>query len=565
MPRLLRVLPAVLSRASRVTLRKILLLRLAGIVLLLIAIGALGAIALMRADHRIQSVVGETLAPISNVGRIQSDLNNDFQALAHAVLTRLPSAVDDADTALKSNKIDIDRYWPPLMQSGLGTQEKQLMTLAIGHRQDAEQAMTETLSLLAAGQFDMAQLKLTTEVQPALVPLQSDFTNLFEKALSAGNTEALDQHVANQHALLELLAVFVVALLLTCFTDGMLIRTLGARLHLASGVAQRIARGELGQPITVGRADEIGEVLRTLATMDTQLASVVRQVRSGAANVRRGAQILAESTDALSQRTQAQAANLEESSASMEQMAASVTEAAAMATEANRQAAASRQLAEQGRDVVGKTVTAMDAIDRSGKHIAEFVGLINDVAFQTNLLALNAAVEAARAGEHGRGFAVVAAEVRQLAQRCSGAAREIRQSINESAEAVLDGRTHAQRSGEALTSIVTSAAQVSEKVAAMALSGHEQKAGIDQVNRAVAGMDTMTQENAALVERTAQMSQAMRTSAEELLLQMDFFSIDSLHHHDSDTSADTAGEHHASAWINDIIDRQTALTTNDTV
>jgi methyl-accepting chemotaxis protein len=514
------------SGLSRVTLRRILLLRLAGILLLLIAIGTLCTLDLMRADQRIQSVVGGTLAPISDVGRIQSDFNNDFQALSHAVLMRLPSAADDAATAIKSNKVDIDRYWNPLLQSSLGAQQKQLLTIAAEHRKDAEQAMDDTLTLLQAGQFDIAQLKLATDVQPDLVPLQSDFTNLFESALTAGNAQALAQHVVNRQGLFVLLAVFTGALLLASLTDGILIRALGARLRLASGVAHRIARGELGQAVAIGRDDEIGDLLRALAAMDAQLSDVVRQVRGGAAQVREGAHTLEQSTHALSLRTQSQAASLEQSSASMEQMAASVAEAATMADQASRVAADSRQLAEQGRQVVEQTVTAMDAIDRSGQRIAEFVGLINDVAFQTNLLALNAAVEAARAGEHGRGFAVVAAEVRQLAQRCSAAAREVKQSIEESADAVNDGRTFAKRSGEALNGIVASAAQVSEKVAGMALSGREQKAGIDQVNRAVAGMDATTQENAALVERTAMLSHAMRSRAEELLQQMDFFRIE---------------------------------------
>ena len=514
------------SGLFRVTLRRILLLRLAGILVLLIAIGALCAMELMHADQRIQSVVGDTLAPISDVGRIQSDFNNDFQALTHAVLMRLPSAADDAATAIKSNRVDIDRYWKPLLQSGLGAQQQPLLTIAAEHRKDAEQAMDDTLALLQAGQFDIAQLKLATDVQPDLVPLQSDFTNLFEGALNSGKAQALNQHAANRQGLLVLLAAFAGALLLASLSDGILIRALGARLRLASGVAHRIARGELGQPVAVGRDDEIGDLLRALASMDTQLADVVQQVRSDAVQVREGAQTLEQSTQMLSQRTQAQAASLEQSSASMEQMAASVAEAASMADQASRVAADSRQLAEQGQQVVQHTVTAMDAIDRSSQRIAEFVGLINDVAFQTNLLALNAAVEAARAGEHGRGFAVVAAEVRQLAQRCSAAAREVKQSIEASADALLDGRTSAQRSGDALRSIVASAALVSEKVASMARSGREQKAGIDQVNLAVAGMDAITQENATLVERTANMSYAMRGSAQALLQQMAFFRIE---------------------------------------
>lgn len=514
------------SGLFRITLRRLLLLRLAGLFVLLIVIAALCAVALMKADRRIQSVVGDTLAPISDVGRIQSDFNNDFQALSHAVLMRLPSAAEDAATAINSNKVDIDRYWQPLLQSGLGTQQKALLTIAAEHRKDAEQSMEETLALLQAGQFDIAQLKLATDVQPALVPLQSDFTNLFENALTAGKTQAQNQHVANRQGLFVVLGAFIGALLLAALSDGILIRALGARLRLASGVAQRIARGELGVPVAVGRDDEIGELLRALVAMDNQLAEVVRKVRVGAAHVREDARQLEQNTQALSRRTQSQAASLEESSASMEEMAANVAEAAAMADQANHVAASSRQLAEQGQHVVGDTVTAMNAIERSGLRIAEFVGLINEVAFQTNLLALNAAVEAARAGEHGRGFAVVAAEVRQLAQRCSAAAREVKQSIEESTDAVQDGRRFAQRSGEALASIVASTAQVSEKVAGMAWSSREQKAGIDQVNRAIAGMDAATQENAALVERNASMSYAMRSSAEALLQQMDFFSIE---------------------------------------
>lgn len=513
------------SGLFRVTLRKLLLLRLAGILVLLIAIGVLCSISLMKADQRIQSVVGGTLAPISDVGRIQSDFNNDFQALSHAVLMRLPSAVNDAATAIKSNRVDIDRYWSPLLQSSLGTQQKALLTLASEHRKDADQAMDDTLSLLQAGQFDIAQLKLATDVQPSLVPLQSDFTNLFENALATGNAQSQNQHMANRRGLLILLAVFAGALLLASLSDGILIRALGARLRLASDVAKRIARGELGEPVAVGRDDEIGSLLRALVTMENQLVNVVREVRNGATHVRHDAHVLEENTHALSLRTQSQAASLEQSSASMEQMASSVAETATAAEEANQVATASRQLAEQGQQIVRRTVTAMDAIDRSGQRITEFVSLINDVAFQTNLLALNAAVEAAHAGEHGRGFAVVASEIRQLAQRCSTAARDVKESIEDSATALGEGRVLALQSGEALSGIVASAAHVSEKVAGMALSSKEQTTGITQVNLAISGMDATTQENAALVERTALMSQMMRSSAEALLVQMDFFRI----------------------------------------
>lgn len=507
------------------SLRALLLIRLAGVLAMLALICVLGASLLDRADTRIQSVVGDTLSPVSDVGRIQNDYNDNFQAIAHAVMTRLPSSVDDAKTALKSNRVDIERHWKPLAASGLGLQEKQLLAIAAEHRKAAEQSMDETLAMLDAEQYDIAQVKLSSELQPALLPLQTDFTNLFEKALSAGGEQAAAQHIANRHGLILLITAFVAALLLACLIDGGMIRALSRRLKLASAVAERIAQGRVGQVVAIGRDDEIGAVLRHLAVMDQQLANVVEQVRAAAASVRHDAQGLASASDVLNQRTQSQAAHLEETSASMEQMAVTVAESAGHATQADRMARHSRDQATKGHTVVAGTIASMGAIRDNGQRIAEFVGLIDEVAFQTNLLALNAAVEAARAGEHGRGFAVVATEVRALAQRCSVAARDIRRTMEASEQAVADADGLVGQSGQALAGIVSTAQQVAEKVAAIALAGREQTAGIEQVNRAVADMDEMTQQNAAMVQRVATTSLAMRRNADALLAQVDFFHI----------------------------------------
>ncbi|HEY9133522.1 MAG TPA: methyl-accepting chemotaxis protein [Dyella sp.] len=512
-------------RTSSLSLRALLLIRLAGALVMLALICVLGAVLLARADRRIQSVVGDTLSPVSDVGRIQSDYNDSFQSIAHAVMTRLPSSVDDAKTALKSNRVDIERHWKPLAASGLGVQEKQLLATAAEHRKAAEQSMDETLTMLDAEQYDIAQVKLSSELQPALLPLQTDFTNLFEKALAAGSEQAAAQHQNNRHGLILLQIAFVIALALACVIDGGIIRSLGKRLTLASGVAERIAQGQLGQGVAVGRQDEIGMVLRHLSTMDRQLANVVEQVRAAAAAVRHDAQNLASASDLLNQRTQSQAAHLEETSASMEQMAATVAESAGHATQADRVARQSKAQAAHGESVMNHAVASMSAIHENSRRIAEFVGLIDEVAFQTNLLALNAAVEAARAGEHGRGFAVVATEVRALAQRCGVAAHDIRRTMDASDQAIADAGHLVGQSGRALIELADSAQQVAEKVAAIALAGREQSAGIEQVNRAVADMDEMTQQNAVMVQRVAVTSQAMRGNADALLAQVDFFRI----------------------------------------
>ena len=112
------------------TLRARLLLRMGGTILLLLALWIVGGAQLRAADRRLQSVVDETLAPVADVGRIQNDYNDLLDALVHATLTRLPSSVDDAVTAIGSDRHDIDKQWKSLTASGLGKVQSKLVALA---------------------------------------------------------------------------------------------------------------------------------------------------------------------------------------------------------------------------------------------------------------------------------------------------------------------------------------------------------------------------------------------------------------------------------------------------
>jgi len=288
-------------------------------------------------------------------------------------------------------------------------------------------------------------------------------------------------------------------------------------------VFSAMANGDLTQTITSNYSGSLEQLKNDVNTTISKLTTVVAAIQQTVDAVNDATQEITKGNINLSQRTEEQAASLEETAASMEQMTGTVQQSADNAGRATQLAVSAKERAQQGGKVVSSAVTAMTEINNSSRKVADIIGVIDEIAFQTNLLALNAAVEAARAGDQGRGFAVVATEVRNLAQRSAAAAKEIKRLIQDSVGKITEGTHLVNESGTTLEEIVISVIKVSDIILEIAAAGKEQSSGITQVNKAVAQMEGMTQQNSALVEEGAAASESMSEQAENLRELVKFF------------------------------------------
>ena len=287
-----------------------------------------------------------------------------------------------------------------------------------------------------------------------------------------------------------------------------------------------MSNGDLTKNIDGTLAGEFNILGESMNSLNHNLNNMVAQIRSGATNVFSAAKEIAQGNSDLSQRTEAQAASLEETASAMEELTTTVQQNSENASEAAQLSAGVMDKATTGSEVVVNAVGAMQEIDKSSTQIADIIGVIDEIAFQTNLLALNAAVEAARAGEQGRGFAVVAAEVRNLAQRSAAAAKEIKGLIKNSVAAVGKGTMLVDETGKTFAELVKAVQEVVVMISDIASASKEQSAGITEVSQAVAQMDEITQQNAALVEEATASSKAMEEQSQELIEQVAFFQTD---------------------------------------
>jgi methyl-accepting chemotaxis protein len=308
-------------------------------------------------------------------------------------------------------------------------------------------------------------------------------------------------------------------------THLMLRATVLRPLESAVDQLNRVASGDLTVPVHADGDNEIQRLLKAIQRMQGDLLSTVRRVRQGADIINTGSQELAAGNMELSSRTETQASSLEETAASIEELTSTVKQNSDNAQHARSLVEGASSTAAQGGEVMTQVVSTMNDINEASRKIVDITGVIDGIAFQTNILALNAAVEAARAGEQGRGFAVVATEVRNLAQRSASAAKEIKVLIDDSVQKIQLGTNLVEQAGNTMATLVGNVHQVTQIVGEIAVASREQSDGIDQVNQAVAQMDQVTQQNAALVEEAAAATQSLQDQASELQQTVSIFKI----------------------------------------
>ena len=342
----------------------------------------------------------------------------------------------------------------------------------------------------------------------------------------AAEQEVRDQAEASSRRLGYLLyGIALIAVLLGISLAWSITRSITRPLKQAVQVAREVASGNLTVEIQIESTDESGELMQALKDMNASLLRTVQQVRIGTDIMASASSQIAAGNAELSTRTERQSASLEETASSMQELTETVKNNADNARQANALARSASDVAIQGGQVVTQVVDTMRSINMSSRKIVDIIGVIDGIAFQTNLLALNAAVEAARAGEQGRGFAVVATEVRNLAQRSASAAKEIKTLISDSVEKVETGSHLVEQAGQTMEEIVSSIGRVTGIMGEITTASSAQSTGIEQVNQAIVQMESVTLQNAALVEEAATAANSLHDQADALTQVIKVFNL----------------------------------------
>jgi methyl-accepting chemotaxis protein len=269
--------------------------------------------------------------------------------------------------------------------------------------------------------------------------------------------------------------------------------------HLAAGTAA-LAQGNLSHSLNTPFLGVFEQLRQNFNNSCKNLSALVTNIHHSAEAVASGSSEISSSNENLSQRIEEQASSVEQIASTVDELVDQIKQATENADHTNQVAVSAGAKANDSNTILQHTIAAMGQIETSSRKIGEIIGVIDEIAFQTNLLALNAAVEAARAGEQGRGFAVVAGEVRNLAQRSADSARQIKTLISDSLDKVGNGSslvTKTAKSIEELGGLIQSSQNATSKISQ---SARQQYMGVEEIRRSIAQIETITQQNAALIE-----------------------------------------------------------------
>lgn len=345
-------------------------------------------------------------------------------------------------------------------------------------------------------------------------------------------------------ATVAIIAVAVIAALMTVLLAWLLTRSIVTPLTKAVKVAEEIAGGNLTGRIDVDGNDEPARLLSALSVMQQNLRKTIELISGSATQLASAAEELSAVTEESSRGLQQQNNELEQAATAVNEMTAAVEEVARNAVSTSQASQESNDTARQGRDKVVETVKAIQAMTldvqttsdlveglaEQGRDIGKVLDVIRSIAEQTNLLALNAAIEAARAGEAGRGFAVVADEVRALAHRTAESTREIEQMVAGiqsgtgnavQSMALNTNRTQttldlARAAGDALEQITHAISQINERNLVIASASEEQAQVSREVDRNLVNIRDLATQSAAGANQTSAASHELSRLAVDL-------------------------------------------------
>ncbi|XMB51742.1 methyl-accepting chemotaxis protein [Pseudomonas fluorescens] len=514
------------------------------IAVLVVLLGVFAVNRMTQMRQASQDMSANQLPSMTHLGTITENVLRMRILSFRVLVNREPASLQEAETRIGVLADKVKTAQAAYATLPAGTEEAALYK-AFGVTLDNYlKAQAEMVALSKQGKVDEMRALINSRIKDGTDQMGEQLNKLI--AINAADAKQADVDAGQSYegAITGVVAVSVVAALLTVLLAWLLTRSIVTPLRKAVEVAETIAAGNLSKTIEDDGKDEPARLLSALSTMQASLRQTIQHIAGSATQLASAAEELSAVTEEASRGLQQQNNEIDQAATAVNEMTAAVEEVARNAVSTSEASGQSNQAAREGRDRVMETVGAIQTMTQDvqntsamieglaaqGRDIGKVLDVIRAIAEQTNLLALNAAIEAARAGEAGRGFAVVADEVRALAHRTAQSTQEIEKMVagiqNGTGEAVQSMQQSNQRSqttlemaraaGASLEQITASISLINERNLVIASASEEQAQVSREVDRNLVNIRDLATQSAAGANQTSAASHELSRLAVDL-------------------------------------------------
>ncbi|NWB54549.1 methyl-accepting chemotaxis protein [Pseudomonas sp. F8002] len=507
----------------------------------------LGVFAVNRMTLIRQASVDMSSNQLPSVGYLATMTENvlRLRILSFRVLVnREPAALDEAQTRMGVLVDKVKTAQAAYAGMPAGNEEAALYKTFALTLDNYLKAQAEMVALSQQNKVEEMRALINSRIKDGTDQMGEQLNKLI--AINAADAKQADTEAGQsyQDAITGIIAVSVIAALMTVLLAWLLTRSIVTPLRKALEVAETIAGGNLSKAIEDDGKDEPARLIGALAAMQNNLRQTIQHIAGSATQLASAAEELSAVTEEASKGLQQQNNEIDQAATAVNEMTAAVEEVARNAVSTSEASSQSNQAAREGRDRVVETVGAIQTMTQDvqntsvlieglatqGRDIGKVLDVIRAIAEQTNLLALNAAIEAARAGEAGRGFAVVADEVRALAHRTAQSTQEIEkmvagiqsgtgeavQSMQQSNQRTQSTLEMARAAGVALEQITQSISLINERNLVIASASEEQAQVSREVDRNLVNIRDLATQSAAGANQTSAASHELSRLAVDL-------------------------------------------------
>ncbi|EPJ83318.1 methyl-accepting chemotaxis protein [Pseudomonas sp. CFT9] len=514
------------------------------IAVLVVLLGVFAVNRMTQMRQSSQDMSANQLPSMTHLGTITENVLRMRILSFRVLVNREPAALQEAETRIGVLADKVKTAQAKYATLPAGPEEAALYKTFGVTLDNYLKAQAEMVALSKQGKVDEMRALINSRIKDGTDQMGEQLNKLI--AINAADAKQADEDAGQSYggAITGVVAVSVVAALLTVLLAWLLTRSIVTPLRKAVEVAETIAAGNLSKTIEDDGKDEPARLLSALSTMQASLRQTIQHIAGSATQLASAAEELSAVTEEASRGLQQQNNEIDQAATAVNEMTAAVEEVARNAVSTSEASGQSNQAAREGRDRVMETVGAIQTMTQDvqntsamieglaaqGRDIGKVLDVIRAIAEQTNLLALNAAIEAARAGEAGRGFAVVADEVRALAHRTAQSTQEIEKMVagiqNGTGEAVQSMQQSNQRSqttlemaraaGASLEQITASISLINERNLVIASASEEQAQVSREVDRNLVNIRDLATQSAAGANQTSAASHELSRLAVDL-------------------------------------------------